>query len=127
VLVIIKGYQALPELSAEISNEKCEFCKGQFYEQIRHPTKSFPAVWITNDEWKLDDADKASGAYMNDSIKWIFVCLDINNSIWIAFKYYNLATVAESYGSTVNVSSPCHGDVYRLYSSCMEIVRKFYN
>lgn len=120
-------YHDLPELSASIFNEKCEFKKGQFYEQVRRPTQSFPAVWIANDEWKLDKPDKSSSGYLNDSIKWVFVCLDIDNDIWIAFKYYNLATVTESYGSTVGVSSPCHGDLYRLDPSCKDIVNKFYN
>ena len=120
-------YQHLPELSADIFNEKCEFSKGLFYEQVRRPTQSFPAVWISSDEWKLDEATEGSGGYMDDSIKWVFVCLDIDNDIWIAFEYYNLATVAEAYGSTVGVSLPCHGDLYRLDSSCKDIVLKFYN
>ena len=121
-----KEYENLPELSPTVFNENCEFNKGLFVEKVRHPEESFPAIWITNDDWVLEDSSDSSGGYLDDTIKWVFVCLDVNADIWIAFKYYDAATVAEAYGSTVSVSFPCHGEVYRLDSKCKEIVRKFY-
>lgn len=120
-------YQNLPELSTDIFNEKCKFKKGSFSEKVRYPEVSFPAVWITNDDWHLGDAGDGTGGYLDDKFQWVFVCLDMEADIWIAFKFWDCATVAEAYCATVSVSFPCHGKLYRLDSKCKEIVQRFYN
>ena len=122
-------YENLPVLSANIFDEKCEFSKGTFSEQVRAPVHTFPAVWISNDSWELEEPHNSdlTGGYMDSTFWWVFVCLDSKENIWIAFKYYDLATLEDSYCATVGVAFPDHSEIYRLDKKCTEIVRQFYN
>lgn len=127
IVLTKENFLNLPELhSADIFNENCEYCKGFFFEQVRHSEQSFPALWIYNKDWKLKDASPLSGGYLDDEIKWVFVCLDIKEDIWIAFEYYDRATLEDAYGSTVGVSFPSHGNIHRLDDNAKEILRRFY-
>ena len=119
-------YENLPYLSGDIFDEDCEIHSVSFREPTRHSNRFFPAIRISNDAWELDGASALSGGYMDPKIFWFFVCLDEKEDIWIAFEYYDLATLEDTYTSTVSVSFPTHGDVYRLDEICKEIVRKFY-
>jgi len=127
IVLTEEDYKKLPELSIDIFNEECKFSKGNFSEQIRNPNKSFPAIWISNDAWDLGEASDLSGGYIDSSIYWVFVCLDVAADIWIGFQFYDLTTVEDSFTATVGVSFPSHGEVYRLDSKCKEIVRQFYS
>lgn len=121
-----EDYLNLPVLSSEIFDAKTTYYRGDFFEQIRHPEKSYSAVFVKNPNWKLEPATPLSGGYMDDSIKWVFVCLDNNDDIWIAFTICDRATFEDAYGSTVRVSYPSHGDVYRLDAKCLAIAHRFY-
>lgn len=128
-IVLTKAdYEKLPELSADIFDEKCKFLKGIFSEKVRMPTHCFSAVWISRDNWELEEPANAelTGGYIHSIFQWVFVCLDAKENIWIAFKYYDLATIEDCFGATVGVAFPEHDEVYRLDEKCKEIVRKFY-
>ena len=73
-------------------------------------------------EWKIDD-----DTLLNSRYYWYFVCLDMVKDVWIAFKEWNQADCGEAYGSTVNVSEPRHGEIYRLDEGCKAICEKLYN
>jgi len=124
IVLSLEQYQMLPELPPDIFNEKCEFHKGEFYEKVRNPKQSFPAIWIYNEDWKLKEEDDM---YMSNIVRWVFVCLDIEKDIWIAFTCYDLATWGDAYGSTVGVAYPRHGDVYCLDAKAKEIVNKYFS
>lgn len=128
-IVLTKAdYENLPELSADIFDEKCEFSKGIFSEKVRVPRISFSAIWISRDNWELEKPSdiELTGGYIDSTFWWVFVCLDTKDNIWVAFKYYDLATVEDAYCATVGVAFPEHEEVYRLDEKCKEIVRKFY-
>ncbi len=122
-------YNSLPILEAKkIIDNNCTFKNEEFIEPIRHQSKSFKALWISNKNWNLEsESKKFNGGYMDTTIYWVFVCVDEKLDKWIAFKFYDLATVEDCYSSTVAVSLPTHGDIYRLDNDCMEIVRKYFN
>lgn len=120
IRLTLEQYESLPELSIETFNSKCKFEVKLFSEQVRHPSKYFPAIWISNDDWKLTDVAEIPDSYINNNIYWMFVCIDSVKDLWIAFTYYDLATVSESFASTVSVSFPSHGDVYKLDKRCKE-------
>ena len=119
-------YLVLPELSHEMFDEQCEFAKKKFSEQVRSPEKSFPAVWITNPEWKVDPPQDSQNIYVHKEFCWVFVCIDVAENLWIAFQYHDAVTIDDACCSTVSVSNPTHGEVYRLDEGCKELVRKFY-
>ncbi len=121
-----EDYNALPIIDnrdcKELLNGNCTVNKKDFFEQVRHATKSFPAIWISNPNWKLPN-----DIYVHNKIYFIFVCIDEKLDRWIAFKFYNLLTKADNSDAIIPVSLPQHGDIYRLNDDCMNIVRKFYN
>ena len=119
-------YPKLPELSAKTFDSGCIFAKREFTEQVRHPEKTFRAIWISNDQWTVEPLDSSSDWYVYDEFYWVFVCLDILQDIWIAFTYHDAVTADDEYCSTVSVSYPTHGEIYRLDEGCKAIVRKFY-
>lgn len=115
-------YLKLPELSIGNMGNKCQFYKEDFPEQIRNPKKTFPALWLCNPGWRLKEPEN----YLNPEVKLVFVCLDMKNDIWIAFPYFDLATVEDAYGSTVSVSCPAHAEVYRLDDEFIRFVKRFF-
>lgn len=121
IYLTTKEYFDLPELSAERFPTDCKISKGEFPEPVRSPYYSLPAVFIKNDKWIQKKKD-----VINPEFYWVFVCIDVEKDFWIAFEYGDAVDVGEAYGTTVGVSFPWHGDVYRLDESCMKIVRKFY-
>lgn len=112
-------YDRFPVLPFDTFDEKCEFSPVIFCEQIRHPEKEFLAVQVLNPDWKLTDEHLASPHFY-----WYFVCLD--KDIWVAFKWWDAADWGEAYSSTVSVSEPRHGEIYRLDKKCKEICDKLY-
>lgn len=121
IYLTAREYFKLPKISVESFVGDCKFSKGEFWEPVRDPVTSFPAVFIKNDAWIREDSD-----YLNKEVVWVFVCIDADEDFWIAFKYWDSVDVGEAYGATVNVSFPEHGEVYRLDESCMKVVHKFY-
>jgi hypothetical protein len=119
-------YHTLPELSLETFDGQCKFVPKEFSEQVRHPEKSFPAIWISNDTWKVAPLDNTSDWYVHDNFYWVFVCIDVAADLWIAFTYHDAVTADDAYCSTVNVCYPTHGELYRLDEGCKELVRRFY-
>ena len=126
IILTKEQYEKLPYLSGDIFDETCQIHSVTFREPTRHSNIFFPAIRISHDEWELKDDTEDSGGYMDPRIFWFFVCLDKAADIWIAFDFYDLATLEDTYTSTVGVSFPTHGDIYRLDEKCKEIVRKFY-
>jgi len=122
IVLTKEQYEQLPKLSIRGFRNDCVIHKKDFYEQVRNPKVHFPALWIFNDSWKLKNPEE----YIDSSICMVFVCLDMNEDIWIAFKYYNLATIEDAYDSTVSVSYPAHGDVYALDEKSKEIIKQFF-
>ena len=116
---------SLPILSLETFTDKtklngpCQFITGTFYEKVRNPKAHFPAIWIRNDAWQLEDSD----FYLDKHIRWVLICLDSKKDIWIAFEYYDIATADDVYGSSVNVSFPRHGEIYRLNDACKDFAK----
>ena len=126
IVLTTEQYLTLPELSIEMFDEQCEFVKRKFSEQVRHPEKSFPSIWITHPDWKVEAIEDSENCYLHDNFNWIFVCIDVAEDIWIGFKYHDAVTIDDACGSTVSVSYPTHGEIYRLDEGCKELVRKFY-
>ena len=114
-------YLSFPELPENIFDNNCKFEAVMFLEQVRHPKKEFLAIRIYNPEWKQNE-DKL----INPWFYWFLVCLDVENDVWIAFKYWDEADWAEAYGSTVSISEPRHGKLYRLNAKCKNICKVFY-
>ena len=111
-------YAALPVLSYdETFDDECVFLYCGFAEQVRHATKVFPGICVMNNKWLQEEKQ-----LMKREITWRFVCLDKAKRMWIGFRYWDAASIAEAYGSTVDVKLPCHGELYRLDEKCMEIV-----
>lgn len=121
-----KDYRKLPILSSEIFDSNSSFSCGTFADQVRHPENTYSAIWVKNPNWKLEPTTPLSGGYLDDSIKWVFVCLDKKDDIWIAFTFCDYTTREDVYGSTVSVAFPSHGDVYRLDKKCLAIAHRFY-
>lgn len=127
IAITNEQYEKLPELSiGTVGNDKSKFYKKDFPEQVRHPEKYFPAIWISNDDWKVKPLENPSDWYVHANFYWVFVCLDVTENIWIAFTYHDAVTVDDAYCSTVSVSYPTHGDLYRLDDGCKELVKRFY-
>lgn len=127
IVLTKEQYAALPELSIDQFDENCGFSQQDFYEQVRHPNVSFPALWASNPAWQLEQPEEFERQYSNPKYKWVFVCLDATEDIWIAFKYWDAATNEEVMSSsTVGVASPWHGDVYRLDDMSIQIVKLFF-
>ena len=127
IVVTDESYKKLPKLSLTNFDDACKFSKGEFCDQIRHePEHRYPALWISNPGWKLEKSPGQSMDYIDDTIYWVFVCLNVKANMWIAFQYYDAASWDDAYGSTVGVSYPRHGPVYRLTKEHMKIVRKFF-
>lgn len=121
-------YLSLPELSSDIFDEKCDFEAGMFTDQVRHePENRFDALWIYNDDWKMLRAPEQSSDYLDDTICWVFVCIDEKEDFWIAFEFCDYATVEDAYCSTVSVTYPSHGPIYRLGEDCMAIVHHYFH
>lgn len=124
------NYKKLPiindEDSQEILNGNCTFEKKNFFEQVRRAKKSFPAIWISNEDWKLEQTNYYD-KYVNDKIHWVFVCIDEKLGRWIAFKFYNLLTISDACDAIIHVSLPDHGELYRLNNDCMKLVKKYYD
>lgn len=100
--------------------------KGRFLEQVRHPEKSFPSVSFSTD-LKLHSGNVIEeGGYADDSITLIFVCIDEEKDFWIAFNFYDLATLEDAYGSTVSVSFPNHDTVCRIDEETKQAMRKYF-
>ena len=119
--IIVNDLNVLPVLSGKLFDENCSFHKGWFAEKVRHPEISFPALWIHNPNWKFNES-----WMLDDRYSWVFVCLDEEKDVWIAFKYYDAASLGDAYGSTVSVSWPSHDTVYRLGDKCKELLNKYY-
>ena len=118
IVLTDETYAALPVLNFEETfDDESVFQYVPFAEQVRHVAKAFPAICVMNNKWRMED-----DSYLDREVRWHFVCLDKAKGIWIAFKCWDAATDAEAYGSTVKVSLPCHGEVYRLDEKCMEVV-----
>ena len=120
-------YATLPVLSIEDIDSNSTITRKDFTDQIRNPIRSFPAIRISNPLWKLEQPEKFEDQYANPEYQWVLVYVDLINDIWIAFKYWNAATNADimSY-SSVGVSYPWHGDVYRIDESLKKIVDCFF-
>lgn len=126
IVVTDESYSELPVLDSMHFTTDCTFYKGKFSDQVRHePENTFSALWIYNDEWKLETSPGDSG-FIDSKINWVFVCLNEATDMWIAFEFYDIASWGDAYGSTVGVSYPRHGTVYRLSEEHMEIVRNYY-
>lgn len=128
IILTDEQYHTLPTFpTAEKFDNNCKFNSGRFYEQVRHDHDvSWPAIWISHPNWVLPNNASEAGGYLYDKIRYIFACIDEEKDYWIAFDYYDLATVEEAYGSTVGVAFPRHGTVYRLDADAFKIVRDFY-
>ena len=127
IVLTRKQYNALPEISFENFDKSCTFCKKQFFEQIRNPTVSFPAVWVYNPAWQLEQPANFEDRYVHTLLNWVFVCLDATKDVWITFKYWDATTNADIIDySSVDTCTPWHSDVYRLDSGCKEIVNRFF-
>jgi len=119
IVLTDETYEQLPVLSYDDTfDDDTVFFVKPFSEQVRHSQKTFPAICVTNPKWRLREDDH----YLDDMVTWHFVCLDKAKGIWIAFKYWDAATDAEAYGSTVSVSLPCHGPAYRLDEKCRNVI-----
>ena len=115
-------YEELPVLPENIfSKGKWVMDKANFYEVSRLFEGCFPAVRLYNEKEVLDVAN-----IVDEQIYWYFVWVEAEE-IWIAFKYWNLNTLDESFDSTVRVSIPEHGEIYRLSEEAKKIVSKYYN
>ena len=127
IVLTRERYNQLPVLSAEIfKDERCTFHAGNLSEQTRHPEKKFPSINISHPDWRLEPASENSGGYLDDSISWKFLCVEPNEDLWIAFELWDSTTLGDVYFSTVDVSYPGHGPLYRLDEECMEIVHRYY-
>lgn len=100
--------------------------KGRFSEQIRHPQKSFPSISFSTNLKLNSENIIEEGGYVNDSISLIFVCIDEEKDFWISFNFYDLTTIEDTYGSTVSVSFPNHGPVYRVDEETKQAMRKYF-
>jgi len=127
IVLTKEQYEALPEISVDKFDENCGFLQKNFQEQVRHPHASFPALWASNPNWVLEQPEEFEHQYNNPKYNWVFVCLDVAEDIWIAFKYWNAATNEEVMSSSaVGVAYPWHGDVYRLDKESIQIVKLFF-
>lgn len=127
IVLTKEQYEALPELSVDQFDENCGFSKKPFPEQVRNPHVSFPALWASNPSWQLEQPEEFERQYNNPKYSWVFVCLDSEKDIWIAFKYWDAAKNEEVMSSsTVRVSTPWHGDVYRLDTAGIQTVKQFF-
>ncbi len=127
IVLTKEQYAELPTLSIKDIDSGSVFTKKDFPEQIRNPIISFPAIRITNPAWKLEQPEKFEDQYANPEYEWVLLCLDLKNKIWIAFKYWNAATNADIMDySSVGVSYPWHGDVYRIDESIAAFTRCFF-
>ena len=116
-------YESLPVLPEnKFSGDNWVIKEGNFKEVYRGSDKRRPAVWLYDSSEKFgEDSDP-----VDDQIYWILLWVE-EEGIWVAFEYWNWATVGESYTATVEVSIPHHGDVYKLSEEAKNIVNKFYN
>lgn len=120
-----KDYCSLPIIDSKaVFDEDCDFKKRTFFEQVRHPSKEFKSIWVSNPNWHLPN--NSSNPYMCTEIHWVFVCISEAKNAWIAFKFWDEVDAGEAYTATVGVSFPRHGELYRLDNECRKIVKNFY-
>lgn len=119
-------YEALPELPINTFDENCTFFMREFKEPTRNPSKSFPAIWVSNPNWQLEQPESFEEQYNEPEYNWVLVCIDTQKNFWIAFKFWNAATNAEVMDySSVGVAYPWHGDVYRLGDILKKVIKLF--
>ena len=94
----------------------------RFREVFRGSNKRRPAVRLYNP----NDLIKNDPDILDNQVYWILLWIE-EEGIWICFEYWNFATVGESYGSTVEVNVPYHGDIYRMSEETKNIVKMFYD
>lgn len=126
IILSKEEYVALPEITVNEFDANTTFFKKEFTEQVRNPHGFFPAIWLSNPAWLLEQPEEFESQYNNPEYYWVFVCLDTVDDIWIAFKYWDAATIEEVFSSTVSVSTPWHGDIYCLDKGCKKIVKQFF-
>lgn len=111
-------YDNLPVLDYDKFFDKdCVFKMVSFREPIRHEPRRFSAIRVENDKWNSDRYE-----LMDPRVVWYFVCLNGRKNVWIAFKYWDEATLDDTMHATVGVSFPRHGDVYRLDDKCKIVI-----
>ena len=127
IVLTKEQYDALPEMSVNELGSPLTLIKEDFPEQVRNPHKFFPAIWFSNPAWQLNQPANFECQYANPEYKWVFVCLDIDEDIWIAFKYWDATTNEEMMSSsTVGVTTPWHGYLYRLDEYSKHFVKPFF-
>ena len=128
IVLTKEQYAALPELSIKDIDSNTTFTKKVFYEQVRHPRRYFQAIWLSNPIWQLEQPKtRFEEQYANPEYHWVLVCIDESENAWIAFKYWNGISNGEKMEySSVGVSYPWHGEVYRIDESIMAFVRCFH-
>ena len=96
--------------------------EASFKEVFRESNKRRSAVKLydSNDVFG-EDSDP-----LDNQVYWIFLWVE-EEGVWVAFEYWNWATVSESYTATVEVNVPYHGDIYQLSEEAKKIVNKIYN
>jgi len=114
-------YAKLPKLAFKTFDRDCTFTPVMFSERVRHPQIEYPAVRVYNPNWQIDDEN-----LIHKEFYWFFVCLDIEEDVWIAFKTWDEAYWCDAYGSTVGISEPRHGRIYRLDDGCKKVCKRFY-
>lgn len=117
-----ESYEELPVLPEKIfSSGNWVIDRTDFKEVYRGSNSYRPAVKLYDEREVIPNP-----LLMDDQIYWYILWIE-EEKVWVVFKYYDLASLDDTYTSTVEVSLPEHGEIYRPNEAVNQIINQHYN
>lgn len=94
--------------------------RSEFHEVFRGSNIYRSAVKLYKEDDVVDGED-----ILDNQVYWYLVWIR-EEEVWVAFEYYDLASMNETYNATVRVSLPHRGRIYRLNNHAKQLVELMY-
>ena len=117
-----KDLKVMPEMN--FSDDSWTIEKATFKEIYRNHLNDDSACHLAVRFFK--EKELMDDEYLHDRHKYWYAVWIKKEQIWIAFEYYDLASLDDTYTSTVEVSIPVHGEIYRPNEEVCDIINLLY-